>query len=672
MGDLLLLIVLTGGTILIATWFLGARSIEQLSKTLIDRTTLRTEEQLDGFFGSVSTQVLAGRDWARAEILNPTDPLAMNKLFVPILRHNPHLSSMMIADSDGVEYLLLRTPLDPNEWSNRVVEADRKGTDVYNRKWNTKTGEVKEKNAPLEYDPRTRVWYEQALLTTDEEPVFWTEPVIFFVTKDPGITASTHLVFDSDPPRTVVVAYDLLLMDISKFTTSLEVSDRGKAFVLFEDADEGQFKVIGLPRDERFPDDQAIRDTLVPSLGKDAVVDSQADLPSPAELKVPSVFAVMEAWEQGERPQQPVRFSSGGEYWWGGLRPFSVGDNTFWIGVVVPEQDLSGTIRMQQWVLMGIVLGVLGVGMYRSGMLARRFSAPIKQLVDQSERISRGDLETGAAIASDVGEIRRLADAHDQMRDGLKSVIKLEKLERDLDIARDIQLGLLPDEAPLTPGFEVAGKNRPADKTGGDYYDWLTMPDGRTLFTLADVAGHGIGPALIVAVYRAYMRASTSDGEAVLRTVAAKLNDLLCDDMPEGRFITAAIGLVDPGKNEVRLLSAGQAPLLYYEAATDTLHNWDADDMPLGIVSGVEFTKARQILFAPGDLLVLTTDGFFEAENSAGEAFGIHALEQFIRENHHRPPAELIERLYERIDQHAAGAPQGDDLTAVVVKCSVE
>lgn len=671
MSDLVLLIALAGGAILVATWISGARTIEELSRSLIDRTTRHTEGELKQFFGLVRSNVLTGRDWAEAGILDATDADAMNALFVPILQQHPQLSSMMVADSDGVEYLLLRDPLASNTWSNRIVQADRWGTRVFNREWNTSTGEVEQGFGELEYDPRKRVWYRQALLTTPENPVFWTEPVIFFVTKDPGITASTHWVTADDPQRTVVVAYDLLLMDISKFTSRLNVSRRGKAFVLAENPDTGGFKVVGLPADARYQSDASIRDALVFVPPERAVADTDAQLPAPDQLPVPSVSAAVNAWVNRGRPRQPLRFSSDGETWWGGFHSFPLGANTFWIGVVVPERDMSASIRQQQLLLMAIVLAVLLVGLFRAVWLARRFSTPVESLVAQVERISRGDLESGEEVESNVREIRRLAQAHDKMREGLKTVIKLEKLERDLDIAREIQQGLLPDEPPDTPGFEVAGWNRPADQTGGDYFDWLTLPDGQTFFTLADVTGHGIGPALIVAVYRAYMRASTVGGKFTLSQAIGRINKLLCADIPEGRFVTAAFGLIDPAEQQVELLSAGQAPLIYYEAATAKLHNWDADDVPLGIADDMEFESARRIRFSPGDMLVLTTDGFFEATNTASEQFGTEALEQFVRDHHQLAPDEFIAQLYQQVRAHMAGAQQGDDLTALVIKRSV-
>ena len=281
MIDLLLLILLAGSTILVATWISGARTIEDLSTTLIDRTSTRTEQELQRFFGTLQTNVLAARDWAASGMLDATDHATMNSLFVPILQQHPQLSSMMVADSNGAEYLLLRDPLDSHAWSNRVVQADRWGTRVFNRTWNIATGTVEESFGELDYDPRNRIWYERALETTSSEPVFWTKPVIFFVTKDPGITASTYSDRVGDGPETTVVAFDLLLMDISKFTSTLEVSERGKAFVLVEDSHTGTFKVVGLPADRNYSTDASIRDALVCFPPESSVADSDSQLPPP-------------------------------------------------------------------------------------------------------------------------------------------------------------------------------------------------------------------------------------------------------------------------------------------------------------------------------------------------------------------------------------------------------
>ena len=138
---------------------------------------------------------------------------------------------------------------------------------------------------------------------------------------------------------------------------------------------------------------------------------------------------------------------------------------------------------------------------------------------------------------------------------------KAEQLEREMDIARSIQLGLLPKDLPDVPGFEIAGWSKPADETGGDYFDWLTLPDGRTIISIADVTGHGIGPALIVAACRAYFRAVAMNDQS-LEEVVLHVNQLLTHDLPPAKFITAVVGILDPKEHAMQMFSAGHGPLL--------------------------------------------------------------------------------------------------------------
>lgn len=253
-------------------------------------------------------------------------------------------------------------------------------------------------------------------------------------------------------------------------------------------------------------------------------------------------------------------------------------------------------------------------------------------------------------------------------RQGMQLRTQLDKIERDLDIAREIQRGLLPTAVPHTPGFAIEGWSKPADQTGGDYFDWMALPNGGTLITLADVTGHGIGPALIVSVCRAYMRAAAVTDGVVLEDAISRVNDLLQADLPPERFVTAAVGVLQPETNEMSLVSAGQAPLFFYRAASRSVENWAADDVPLGVMPGMTLDGARKIRFEPGDALVLTTDGFFEWANPAGEQFGIQRLEAFVQANAHEPSAAFIQALHGAVLTHAAGQVQPDDLTVVIVR----
>ncbi|MHC5113867.1 MAG: SpoIIE family protein phosphatase [Planctomycetota bacterium] len=342
----------------------------------------------------------------------------------------------------------------------------------------------------------------------------------------------------------------------------------------------------------------------------------------------------------------------------------------------LPERDALATVRARATyasiTLALTLVAIIGCIWFVSGRITR----PLARLRAKVKEIADGDLDARIEGIRGRDEIAHLANTFNDMTADLRAHVDTiaaerasrEKIERDLDLARDIQRGLLPKSQPELPGFDLAGWNQAADKTGGDYFDWLELGDGRTIMTLADVTGHGIGPALIVAVCRAYMRASASGESIDLGAAVSRVNDLLHEDMPDGRFVTAAVGILDPARNRMALVSAGQAPMLFYRAATGTLENWDADAMPLGIMPGMSFGDARTIAFEPGDVLVLTTDGFFEWANADGELFGTERLEAFVRDHHQLGAHDMISALHEAVLAHAAGTEQADDLTAMVIR----
>jgi phosphoserine phosphatase len=240
-------------------------------------------------------------------------------------------------------------------------------------------------------------------------------------------------------------------------------------------------------------------------------------------------------------------------------------------------------------------------------------------------------------------------------------------VDRDLELAGLIQRSLLPKSKPKAAGFEIAGWTRPADSTGGDYYDWLGLADGRVAFSVADAAGHGIGPALMVTACRAYFRACWRLGETLEDTVL-RINDLLTEDLCSGRFITAAVGTLDPRTGELRLYSAGHAPLLYYNATEDRIEEWGADDIPLGIVSRDEIhAHPRQVEMAAGDTLLIVTDGFLEAKGRHGERYGIDRLRASFLASAGSGAEGILDELRYDLEAFTRGEPQGDDLTALVV-----
>jgi len=264
-----------------------------------------------------------------------------------------------------------------------------------------------------------------------------------------------------------------------------------------------------------------------------------------------------------------------------------------------------------------------------------------------------------------AGEVARQVRGH--VRVALREVREVERIRAELETARAIQQALLPSQAPQLAGYDVAGWNQPADQTGGDYFGWQALPDGRVAFTLADVTGHGIGAALIAATCHAYSRAGLTE-QSDLGAIVSHLNGLLCDDLPPGKLVTFVAAALEPADGRLDLLSAGHGPLLLYTAADDRVQSFDAHGIPFGIIPTMAYGPPQKIRLAPGDLLVLLTDGFFEWENAAHEDFGIPRLQETIRAACKLPASQIISSIHEAVVRFSGGTRQLDDLTAVVVK----
>ncbi len=267
----------------------------------------------------------------------------------------------------------------------------------------------------------------------------------------------------------------------------------------------------------------------------------------------------------------------------------------------------------------------------------------------------------GGLVAAGVArQIRQHVSA------ALHEAQQVERLRADLEIARSIQQALLPKDAPDVTGYEVAGWTKPAEQTGGDYYDWLVLPDGQVTIVLADVSGHGISAAMVTANCHAYVRASVpwhEDQSAAMN----HLNRLLADDLPVERFVTFAAATLDANLHRVELLSAGHGPLLLYKAEKHTFTEYRAQGIPLGVMPETSYGQPHDIRMEPGDMLVLVTDGITEWANADGEMFGLKRLKASIFDHSGLPPNQLIEQLHQDVIGFAAGTAQLDDLTVVVV-----
>jgi len=254
------------------------------------------------------------------------------------------------------------------------------------------------------------------------------------------------------------------------------------------------------------------------------------------------------------------------------------------------------------------------------------------------------------------------------VREHLQAERQRQQLLREMQLAERIQTDLLPEIPPETAGFDLCGWSRPAQHTGGDTYDFLPLPDGRLLVTLADASGHGMGPALVVTETRALLRAVASHGGGASE-ILANVDGLLSLDLRDGRFATCFVGLLDPRDATLAYASAGQAPIFLYHRRGNRIEQERATAPPLGIsVVKRDPGENRAFQFTSGDFLAVVSDGLYEATDPAGETFGLDRLRRCLRRYHDRSAKEIIARTYMDVREFIGPSEQADDMTMVILR----
>ena len=242
-----------------------------------------------------------------------------------------------------------------------------------------------------------------------------------------------------------------------------------------------------------------------------------------------------------------------------------------------------------------------------------------------------------------------------------------QRIEHDLQLARRIQRSLLPAGDPRVEGFDIVGWTQPAAATGGDFYDFFDLPDGRLGLVVADVAGHGLAASLLACETRALIRANAASTPSIVE-VAMRANELLYRDLEQERFVVLLLAALDPATRRLEYVSAGCAPLVY-RASEDRFVDTEATVPPLAILPSLPSPVLAELSLQPGDTLVMATDGFYEWEDYGGYQFGLERLRECIRRNASRSSAEIIRRMHEDVLAYAGEVKQVDDLTAMVVAC---
>jgi len=249
----------------------------------------------------------------------------------------------------------------------------------------------------------------------------------------------------------------------------------------------------------------------------------------------------------------------------------------------------------------------------------------------------------------------------------LAEVEQAEKmLASELQQAAEIQRRLLPEKAPVLPGVDIAGYNASCHTVGGDYYDFLTYPDGRVGLLVADVAGKGMPAALMVSSLQARVQVLFEEYTDLASRVT-RLNRIIHTSCPNNRFITFFLGVLDPATGEMTYCNAGHNPPLLVRA-NGSVESLETTGLILGILPRSEIAQSTCKL-ERGDLMVLFSDGVTEASRAdADEEFGEERLAATLRECVAEPAQGMIATVIRKLTEFTSGAPPADDITLVVVK----
>jgi len=271
-----------------------------------------------------------------------------------------------------------------------------------------------------------------------------------------------------------------------------------------------------------------------------------------------------------------------------------------------------------------------------------------------------GDLELLTAIASSAAIAIENARLY-------QVAVEKGRMERELQMARQVQTSLLPRDTPQVPGWEFAARWQPAREVAGDYYDFIPLDGGQLGLVIADVSDKGMPAALFMALTRSIVRASVGRAPSPAEGIA-HANRLICADSTGGMFVTLFYALLNPATREFTYVNAGHNPPLLYHSEQDQLTELAPTGMVLGVLEDAPFEQ-RTLHLSPGDLVVLYTDGVTDATDVHLHGFGMDRLQRVILEHRDAPAAGLVAALEGAIGDFAASAAPFDDIAVVVMRC---
>lgn len=299
---------------------------------------------------------------------------------------------------------------------------------------------------------------------------------------------------------------------------------------------------------------------------------------------------------------------------------------------------------------------------------ARTLTKPISQLAAGANKLSEGNFEAKVDIRTG-DELQDLGNVFNSM--GPKLLAE-QKMRRSLEIAREIQQRLLPQSNPTLDGFDIAGASIYCDETGGDYYDFIDLSEkkaGALGLAVGDITGHGIQAALLMATARGILRSHAIDHFDKLDKLMEDINEHLVADTDAAHFLTLFYAILDPENATIKCVSAGHDPAFWLCKESGNFRELgEASGIMLGVLEEVTYDDTEPVKLMSGDVILIGTDGIWEARNPDRQLFEKDRLQEIIRANAHKSAMEIINAVNKTLAEYRGGTPQEDDITMIVIK----
>lgn len=640
-----------------------SQTVEHLSHSLIQRTTNETVREMHEFFEPVEKNLRIARDWGTAKQVDSLNPQILNLRFVPVLQNNRQISSMLLANTQGHEYMLMRDAL---SWMNRKVVTQADTLCVHRMRWHY----TEEMKATLDsewidrkhYDPRQRPWFQAGIAALSDTSIAWTKPYVFFTTKEPGITAAMR--WKSSTNDSAVIAFDVLFTDLSQFTTKLPITPNGKAFILTDDN-----RMLGLPADNRFQNPDSMKRYVLAQY---------------TDLQLTSLNSAIETWKQNGSQKTPFVFKVDKHKWWAGFYPVKLGENNiFFVGVMVPEDDFMAEVNRTRI----IIIAGFGLVVILTLLVIRGYSQKQKayQLL---EKQNKQILEQKEEIESQRDEIVKQRDHIEHQSNEITSSIRY---------AKRIQSAVLPPQQLINQILPQSGiLYRPRDIVSGDFY-WIHANNNIKMWAAADCTGHGVPGAFMSMIgYKALDQAVKEYSLLLPNQILDKLCEILADTfrqtsqqhgnetIKDGMDISLCLYdesqhklFFSAANNPVYIIRKTGNKLICNNSALEpsvenekfALYEIKADKQPIGQYSERKPFTLNTIEISSNDMVYTFSDGFADQfGGEKGKKFMYKTFKELLASIQTENPQQQIALLDSAFTNWIQGYEQVDDVLIFGVK----